>query len=166
MVKKLTFGDSSSNLRFQYCFFSRDEHHIFTIQNPLRDGNSYLTSWDLNNNLEPVKTIKLHNHAITATCMNTEGTFMGLGTVDGGSKVVNTRYVEVDCQDFAHDLIVKSVSFINDSRHLASVSADYTFYFLPNVRPEGWFSKITKMWVAAMIVIWFAMFINNQLGLF
>jgi len=61
-----------------------------------------------------------------------------------------------------HDTAVESVSFINDSRALASVCRDKSFYFLANVRPEGWFSKISKIWVGSMFIIYFVMFIYNN----
>ena len=76
------------------------------------------------------------------------------------------RYLEIDCSTVAHDLIVKSVAFVNDSRALASVSADYSFYFLPNVRPEGFFSKMTKLWVAAMFIIYIVMWLNEKFHIY
>lgn len=71
-----------------------------------------------------------------------EGFFLGLGTVDGYSKIVNTRYLEIDNQVQCHDLITKGVSFLDDSKALGSISPDSTYYFLPNQRPEGIYSHI------------------------
>ena len=102
---------------------------------------------------------------------------MGIGTVDGYSKIINTRYkfksfiswlfsrhFEIDCGIKAQDPEIQSINFVNDSRALASVCPDYSFYFLPNVRPEGWFSKLSKMWVASMFIIYFLMFLYDKLG--
>jgi len=47
---------------------------------------------------------------------------------------------------------IKALSFTPDSRFLVSGSADYTYNFLPNTRPEGYFSKITKLWFAGMVI--------------
>jgi len=70
----------------------------------------------------------------------------------------------VDCGIQIHNTAVESVNFINDSRALASVCRDNSFYFLANVRPEGAFSKISKMWVAAMFIIYFLMFLYEKIS--
>jgi hypothetical protein len=91
---------------------------------------------------------------------------LGIGTVDGHSKIINTRYLEIDARVLAHDLIVKSVAFANDSRMLASVSADYSFNFLPNIRPVGFFSKMTKFAIFFMMFLYFIMWVNERLGIY
>jgi WD40 repeat protein len=63
------------------------------------------------------------------------------------------RYYDFESQGQAHSTAISSVAFSKDSRFLLSTSSN-TYHFLANIRPEGWFSKITKMWVAAMMIFY------------
>jgi len=164
MIKKLTFSDGPpTNLRFTFCFFAHDEKFIYTIQNQVGQGPAYLTEWDIEAGFEPAETIKIHPEAVTSACMSQDGLYLGIGTVDGHVKIINARYVEIENQDQIHDLIAKGVAFAPDSRLLASVSPDYSYNFLPNVRPQGLFAKLTKFWVAAMILLYLFMSIKDSI---
>lgn len=54
---------------------------------------------------------------------------------------------------------IKALSFTPDSRFIVSGSVDYTYHFLANTRPEGWFSKITKLWFLGLVVAYLCTFI-------
>jgi len=95
-----------------------------------------------------------------------EGTYMGLGTVDGRSKIFNMKTMDVNCEVEAHDLIVKSVALVDNSRYLCSVSADYSFYFLQNKRSAGFFSVLLKLWVYVIIIATLVMLLNKKYKLF
>ena len=56
-------------------------------------------------------------------------------------------------------MVVKGVSFSPESRMLLSGSVDFTYSFLPNVRPEGWFSKFSKFWLGIMFIAYIFTFI-------
>ena len=74
--------------------------------------------------------------------LSQDGLYIGAGTVDGDAKIINCGYVELECETKCHDLITKSVAFTSDSRHLASASPDYSYNFLPNVKPQGLINMI------------------------
>ena len=39
----------------------------------------HLTIWKLNQNLDPIKTIKIHNDPISIACLSKHGLFLGIG---------------------------------------------------------------------------------------
>jgi len=91
--------------------------------------------------------------------MSDDGLYLGIGTCDGYAKVINNRFVEVECAGICHDddFPSQSVAFTSDSRYLVSVSPFLSYNFLPNVRPQGLFAKVTKWWVLIMILVYLCM---------
>ena len=49
--------------------FSLDEKHLLTVQNPMGRGSSYLTVWDVAEDVEPIITIKLHDCPASSTVL-------------------------------------------------------------------------------------------------
>ena len=128
-----------------------------------------------NDSIDPIKTMKVNNHPITASCLrlwfflyiiiSTDGIFLGVGGADGTAKIINLRFFcdnshsivrhcDFEATAQPHDMVIKGISFTTDSRFLVSGATDFTYNFLANIRPEGWFSKVTKMWVLVMIIIY------------
>ena len=60
-------------------------------------------------------------------------------------------------------MVVKGISFTSDSRFLIAGTPELNFDILQNLRPEGYMSKILKMWVGAMMVSWLYLFIKEYL---
>eukprot|EP01016_Furgasonia_blochmanni_P055334 TRINITY_DN9234_c0_g3_i5.p2 TRINITY_DN9234_c0_g3~~TRINITY_DN9234_c0_g3_i5.p2 ORF type:complete len:157 (+),score=14.65 TRINITY_DN9234_c0_g3_i5:111-581(+) len=135
---------------------------LYTIQNPQR-GSSFFTVWRLNENLDPVKTIKLDNWPISASCLSEDGLYMGIGTSEGSAKIITLRTWEIECSKRIHEMIVKGVTFVDNGRFLISGSTDYTYDILPNVRASGWFSLISKIWILGMTLMYLLMFIREKL---
>lgn len=69
MLHKLDISSNNIHkLQFQSALFSLDGNTIFTFKNPMR-GSSYMTCWRIDNdNIKPLKTIKVHGHPVTSTC--------------------------------------------------------------------------------------------------
>ena len=63
--------------------------------------------------------------------------FIGLGGLDGASKIVNLRYLEIDSQDRNHDFVVKDISFTSDSRYLVTGTPQMGVNILFNFKTEG-----------------------------
>jgi len=168
LLKRLTFGEENktANLKFACAYFSRTHSHLFTIQNSERNGPAFFTVWNIEDGFQPEKTTKLHKMAITSSCLNDEGTYMGLGTVDGRSKIFNIQKMDVNCEVEAHDLIVKSVALVDNSKYLCSVSADYSYFFLQNKRSSGFFSILLRLWVYVIIVAALTLFLNKKYKFF
>jgi len=56
-------------------------------------GAAYMTVWTLDGeNINPKKTIKIHNHPVVTVANSRDGLFLGVGCSDGCVKIINTRY--------------------------------------------------------------------------
>ena len=80
--------------------------------------------------------------------------------------LIKNRKMDMNCGATAHDLIVKSVSFVDKSKYLISVSADYSFFFLANVRSTGFFQSIFRILLFLFIIAIIGMFFNQKYKLF
>jgi len=94
----------------------------------------------------------ISDHPVSAAAMSEEGLYYGVGTVDGKCKIINLRYIyqkyyyyyycvlimiliwnryfDLEGDDQFHDMVVKGVSFTNDSRYMFSGACDYTYNFM------------------------------------
>lgn len=69
--------------------------------------------------------------------------------------VINQRYNDVEAKGYAHEMPIKALCFTPDARFLVSGSADFTYNFLPNARPESWYTKLSKLWFLGMFLAYF-----------
>ncbi|CAD8131677.1 unnamed protein product [Paramecium octaurelia] len=157
--------DISSNnihkLQFQSALFSLDGNTIFTFKNPMR-GASYMTSWRIeNDNIKPLKTIKIHGHPVVTTCQSKEGMFIGIGCSDGTVKIINARKLDVESSKQAHELPCTALCFTPDSRFIISGSVDAKYHFLQNTRPQGIFSLLSKFWLLGMLLAYLIIVIKD-----
>jgi hypothetical protein len=63
--------------------------------------------------------------------------FLGIGSSSGSVKIINTRYLDVECESDPHEMCIKGLTFSWDSKHLISVTPDCTYDMMPNIRPQG-----------------------------
>ncbi|CAK69340.1 unnamed protein product (macronuclear) [Paramecium tetraurelia] len=157
--------DISSNnihkLQFQSALFSLDGTTIFTFKNPMR-GASYMTSWRIeNDNIKPLKTIKIHGHPVVSTCQSKEGIFIGIGCSDGTVKIINARKLDIESSKQAHELPCTALCFTPDSRFIISGSVDAKYHFLQNTRPQGMFSLLSKFWLLGMLLAYLIIVIKD-----
>lgn len=82
--------------------------------------------------------------------------YLGVTDTAGETKILNLRYLDIEAKQKTKN--VKSISFSSDSRHLLAGCSDGSYYFIHNVRPEGYFSKITKLGLLLMIIIYITHF--------
>ncbi|CAD8055840.1 unnamed protein product [Paramecium sonneborni] len=157
--------DISSNnihkLQFHSAIFSLDGTTIFTFKNPMR-GASYMTSWRIeNDNIKPLKTIKVHGHPVVSNCQSKDGMFIGIGCSDGTVKIINSRKLDVECSKLAHELPCTALCFTPDSRFIISGSVDAKYHFLQNTRPQGMFSLLSKFWLFGMLLAYLFIVIRD-----
>ena len=141
-------------LKFAFVKFSLAENELFTIQNPIK-GQSYLTLWKLEEEVKPVKSVVIHSEPISSLCLSKEGMYLGMGSYDGKVKIVDTRYFKVINEKLGHEMPAKGTFFTEDSRFLLSGSFDSSYNFLTNVRGEGLFSKLLKLFFVLLFLAYF-----------
>jgi len=79
--------------------------------------------------------------------------YLGVGDERGNTKIMNLRFLDFESQA-QFDNNINTLSFSPDSRLLIWGCNDGTYGYLPNVRPEGIYSKSCKLWVILMIIVY------------
>ncbi|CAD8150617.1 unnamed protein product [Paramecium pentaurelia] len=121
-----------------------------------------MTCWRIDNdNIKPLKTIKVHGHPVTSTCQSKEGMFIGIGCSDGTVKIINARKLDIESSKQAHELPCTALCFTPDSRFIISGSVDAKYSFLQNTRPQGIFSLLSKFWLLGMLLAYLFIVIKD-----
>lgn len=98
-----------------------------------------------------MKTVQLHDHPVSGSCLSKEGINIGIGFIDGTKKIINLRlfsikyiisihylrHYDVESEAKPHDMVVKGVAFSHDSRFLITGAVDGTYDFMTLGRPQG-----------------------------
>lgn len=148
--------DYSRNLPFMGCKFSKNGSVLFTVS---CDEYSYLTQWDTHE-LMPICTYHLHVAPIKSFTMSLDGFFLGIGTVDGWVKILNTRTMDFERKTEEFTEAISSFTFTYDSRHVVVCSGSQ-FRNIFNTRGEGFFSKASKIWVISIFLLWFYLCLSS-----
>lgn len=156
-LKNLEFAEHSysKNLPFMGCRFSKRGDVLFTVS---CDEYSYLTQWDTRE-LAPICTYRLHAAPVQSFTLSLDGFFIGIGTVDGWVKIINTRTMDFERKTEEFVKGVDAFSFTYDSRHVV-VASGKEFRNMFNTRGEGFFSKASKVWVISIFLLWFYLYFS------
>lgn len=157
-VRTLEFAehDHTRNLPFMGCRFSKNGSVLFTVS---CDEYSYLTQWDTQD-LSAICTYRLHAAPVKSFTISLDGFFLGIGTVDGWTKIINTRTMDFERKTEEFSAPVSAFSFTYDSRHVV-VCSGKQFRNIFNTRGEGFFSKASKIWVISIFLLWFYLCLSS-----
>ena len=156
-LRNLEFAEHnhSKNLPFMGCRFSKRGDVLFTVS---CDEYSYLTQWDTKE-LSPICTYRLHAAPVQTFNMSLDGFYIGIGTVDGWVKILNTRTMDFERKTEEFSKPVTAFTFTYDSRHVV-VASGSEFRNMFNTRGEGFFSKASKVWVISIFLLWFYLYFS------
>ncbi|CAG9317399.1 SED4 [Blepharisma stoltei] len=161
LVKTLYFAehDDTKNLPILSVKFSRSGDFLYTVA---ADQNSYITLWDVLENYKPIVTHRLHASPITAFTLSLDGFYLGIGTEDGFVKIMNTRTMEFEQDKEDMSAKVTALNFTWGSRNLIAAGSDGTLHSIANARGEGFFSKMSKVWVLTVFLLWIYLYLTNS----
>lgn len=160
LVKTLQFAehDNTQNLPILGARFSKSGDFLYTVA---CDQYSYVTLWDVIENYKPITTHRVHASPVSSFTLSLDGFYLGIGTVDGWVKIMNTRTMELEQDKEDMDAEVSALNFTWGSRNLVAAGRDGTLHCLINSRGEGFFSKASKVWVFSIFLLWFYLYLTN-----
>jgi len=120
-----------------------------------------VTLWDVVENFKPITTHKVHASPISSFTLSLDGMYLGIGTVDGWVKILNTRTMEFeqDTEDMSAE--VSALDFTWGSRNIITGGKDGTLHSLINSRGVGFFAKASKIWVISIFLLWIYLYLTS-----
>jgi WD40 repeat protein len=158
-VKTLCFAEKHSGVDLPItmsCFGACGDLFYTMAAHP---RNTYVVQWDIHQDWAPISSHSVHSAPSTCAKLSRDGLYLGIGTEDGFVKILNTRTMELEQDKSSFSSQVNCVCFSVDGRLLAAGS--HTLKVVSNQHSEGLFSKLSKLWILSLFVLWFYLYLTG-----